>query len=208
MASIITDLNDYEPSSFGKEFPKLIGKKQLKDLAFHRDSDQVFSFPSALACPLIGEYYDEIECVNLEEEDYLATRELCTLMMGGFRKDDDRREISEDFFVRYFNAGSFHNSTFSSNSWTDITTDGTVIFTFPGSSSQIMILNREVKRELGATGCSAPEECLRYHYQYLATRTKEYLLQRCCCPAILCSMVGPYLSLSRWFSLGWRSIRL
>jgi hypothetical protein len=64
-----------------------------------------------------------------------------------------------------------------------------------------MIFNRVVKNETGTTDCSAHEECLWYHYQYLTTQTKEKFLERCCCPAILCSMIGPFLSFSVGISL-------
>lgn len=93
MARVITALHNYTPSSFGKEFQRFVGKEELSLVSFHRDPNQAFSFPSSLAIPLIGEYFDEINSVALEEEDYLAARKLCGLMMGGYTREEDRKDV-------------------------------------------------------------------------------------------------------------------
>lgn len=106
-----------------------------------------------------------------------------------------------DFFVSYFKV-TFNNLLFRSHGGTNIITDGTIVTLLRQLSSQVMVFNTQIKNEVGATNCSAPEECFWYHYQYLTTQTREELLQRCCCPAILCSIVGPYITFSVGIQLG------
>eukprot|EP01040_Poterioochromonas_malhamensis_P008948 gene8948-9687_t len=129
MARVITALHNYDPSSFGKEFHKFIGKEELS------------------LRPLTILFF-----ALMEEQTLQRTGQFVTLL----------RQLS----------------------------------------FQVMVFNTKIKNEVGATNCSAPEECFWYHYQYLTTQTREELLQRCCCPAILCSIVGPYLTFSVGIQLG------
>ena len=138
----------------------------------------------------------------LEEDDYIRARILCSCMMGVFEKESQRAEEFRDFLAEYLDSVQLTKHSFTSNSKSEITTDGTILYRLSPLSTDIMLFNCEVKNELGVTNCSAPEECLWYHYQHLTTRVKEELIERCCCPAILCSVVGPYISFSIGAHLG------
>jgi hypothetical protein len=195
MKSVSEKLHHYAPSSFGTEFYKFADRASSAPLQFHRDPRRIWSFPTSLALGCIGEYHDNVKSIELEEDDYLQTKRFCQEMMGCYHKENERRDQTNDIFLQYFELPCSPYS-FTGASGNHLCTDGTINLCLGNSACNVMIFNRKVKTELGKTGSSAPEECFWSHYQHLITQTNPLLLERFCCPAILCSIVGPYISFS------------
>jgi hypothetical protein len=201
MKSVSTKLYNYTPSSLGTEFYKFADRADSAPLQFHRDLTRIWSFPTSLALRCIGEYHDNVKSIELEKEHYLQTKRFCQEMMGCYHKENERRDKTNDIFLQYFELPCLPYS-FAGASSNTLSTDGNINLGLRNSVCNVMIFNRKVKNELGKTGCSAPEECFWYHYQHLITQTNALLLERFCCPAILCSIVGPYISFSVGLQLG------
>jgi hypothetical protein len=209
LASIISDIGSPAPSTFGNSLPNYFGKLKEKghpvNFQIHRDTQLVFSFPTSLALPEIGMYIDEINSVDLDKLDYDIAEELCLLMMEVFLCEDDRKVVANGILQKYFD-GTLNPFSFFSVKGTNILTDCTILHKLPSSKQIVMILNGEDKLELGEGNASAVEECNWYHLQYLSKTTWNQLVTYFCCPAILLSLVGPYLSFSIGLQIGGRYV--
>eukprot|EP01039_Chlorochromonas_danica_P010185 gene10185-11269_t len=204
MANFMNTLGNPAPSTFGGNLSHFSRGGKLAPVNFHRGLSDISSFPSSLATPIICEYFDEVKSVALEEDDYLQAYQLCGGMMGSFRKEEERVKVWNMFFRDYFTDLNYKRISFEFKGNYSSCTDGSVVYRLPMLRYDgAMILNCQVKNELGSTQASAPEQCMWYHYGYLSSsRTNEELLRRYCCPAILCSVVGPYISFSVGVHLG------
>jgi hypothetical protein len=183
----------------------LLTKNKLDDFQIHRNPLEPFSFPTSLAMSIIGEYYDEVSSVVPGHTDLTAAEELCFKMMGFFGQERERMDAATYILQGYFGRELLQRH-FSSATDTRFTTDGTISILLPSLKETVMIFNREDKNEMGTTDASAVEECLWYHFRSLCRLRDKKLLDRCCCPAILASLVGPYLSFSVGIQCGGRYV--
>jgi hypothetical protein len=200
MVSHKRKLSEFEfniaPSSFGKPSGNHSWPSQIDKFGifFHRPSPKNCGVHCSLMDITIARFFDNIKLGELTRTDYAFALKYCTAMSGVFDVESQRSDLSANLLSDYLGHSIGRTMIGTGN----ICTDGTIFAKCGGGNVQnmAMVLNKEVKNELGKGDCSAPEQCVAYYCNAIAWNVTKYAQERSTCPALLISLCGPYLSVS------------
>ena len=157
----------------------------------HRPRPTDMGLHTSLLHPALAELFDDVWGATLQPsaDDYRFILNICAAMANCYDTESLRMSECHDLWSVYL------DSRVTNVAIGKYTSDGTISAEGPAACFA-MVLNLEVKNELGSSGSSGVEQSVGYYVSYLADKGSEHYRKRSVCPAILLHQVGPYFGVS------------
>jgi hypothetical protein len=167
------------PSSFGYQWHEYMG--QNTNYLIGR-VNRCFRLPGQLLCPIFGQFAHRFHKYEAQKNISLLVDELCYEMEQHYVSERER----EAEFHRIFREIIGTKIAFSKIERSGVTSDGSILH----PSTNCVVLNLEIKNEIGLTG-DAFMQNMQYFVYFLVDKTSP-----ACRPCFLVEVVGPNICVS------------
>jgi len=142
------------------------------------------NIPVTLLDPVLAQVAEDCETLTPDVRDCCFALKVSGLMSRSFRDEETRAETFRMLLCDEFGV------TLSIGKWGNAETDGSFLH---GSG---LVVNLEVKNEIGTGGGAIHVQNASSVAQYAAQNSMKHIRDLCVCPSLLIELAGPNMSLS------------
>jgi hypothetical protein len=186
-------IDQIAPSSFGLPKRNHSWARQYQNLYMkaHRPTAAESGIHVSLISPILGQFCQNVDTINLDRQDYAFCAEFCGAMSGAFESEEARMTVANLLLEGYFRK-PIQRLSGQSGQWR---TGGSIVAVCRACSDLLAgVMHVQYKGDLCGGG-AAPHEQNQAYYMKGALQC-EFARLRTACPALLVQIAGPNMGIS------------